>query len=254
MANTRRSYAQAEELALTTQVGGYCPLCDTSLFYEKKGRSYKAFELAHIYPLNPKLDELTELKDVKLLHPDVNHPDNIVPLCTPCHTRFDKPRTSQEYEQLASIKRKLIEKAFQRALHDEYPLEVDIARIITRLNDVTVSDDSVPLLELAAKNVDLKFNETMPMPTRRKIKHAIADYYPYIQGEFRELEFHTPVAAELIYAQVRLFYLKQKSLGLPQSTVFSNVVEWLVHTTSPATSEAAEIVASFFVQNCEVFE
>jgi len=46
----------------------------------------------------------------------VNHPDNQIPLCGRCHPRFDKPRTLKEYEELASIKQKLIDRAAQRAL------------------------------------------------------------------------------------------------------------------------------------------
>ncbi len=254
VANSRRSYSPAEELALAAQVDGYCPTCGRTLFYEKKTRLFKAYELAHVYPLNPKPEEVKELDGVALLNPDVNHPDNIVPLCTSCHTRFDKPRTREEYEELAAIKRNLIDRAVQRALNQDYPLEAEISRIIERLYSVEFNGDSTPDLELAAKSVDEKFDRTLPGPTRRKIKHAVADYYQHIRREFRELERQTPTASELIYTQVRAYYLKQKTLGLPQSAVFGNVVDWLRTTTSPQTPEAAEIVASFFVQNCEVFE
>jgi hypothetical protein len=253
MANARRSYSQAEAVALITQVGGYCPLCDRKLFYIKRSRSHRAYELAHIYPLNPREEEVEELKSVERLHSDVNHPDNLIPLCADCHTRFDKPRTVQEYEELAGLKRTLIEKALQREIQGDYPLEADIGRIINRLHNVAVPDDSAPPQELYAKDVNTKFDGTMPIPTRRKIKHAITDYYVHVKHEFRELERETQVSA-LIFSQVHTFYQKQKSLGLPQSAIFNNVVGWLISTTAPETTEAAEIVASFFIQNCEVFE
>jgi HNH endonuclease len=112
----RRSYTPAEEIALTTQVEGCCPLCGTALFYKKKGRIYRYYELAHIYPLNPKSTEAEELKDVELLSADRNGLDNQIPLCTGCHTRFDKPRTRAEYEELFRVKLGLIEHARQRAL------------------------------------------------------------------------------------------------------------------------------------------
>lgn len=117
MANDRRAYSQAEELALTTQVSGRCPLCGAPLFYVKKSRSYKAYELAHIYPLNPTAEEVEELEGVRRLHADVNHPDNQIPLCRPCHGRFDKPRTVEEYQQLAAVKQQLIARSVQQALY-----------------------------------------------------------------------------------------------------------------------------------------
>jgi DNA repair exonuclease SbcCD ATPase subunit len=132
VANARRSYTIAEEIAMIAQVDRYCPLCGRSLFYEKKSRLHKEYELAHIYPLNPKSEEVVELRGVALLNADVNHPDNILPLCTSCHTRFDKPRTREEYEKLATLKRQLIAKVIQRGLNQEYPLEADINHIIRR--------------------------------------------------------------------------------------------------------------------------
>lgn len=116
MSNARRKYTQAEEIALTTQVDSCCPLCGEGLFYEKRSGTFKNYELAHIFPLNPKLEELKELANAIRLHGDVNHPDNIIPLCTACHTKFDKPRTIDEYNKLYLLKRKVLDRANHRAL------------------------------------------------------------------------------------------------------------------------------------------
>lgn len=253
MANARRQYSPAEELALTTQVDGYCPLCDSPLFYEKRKQKFKGYELAHIYPLNPRQEELRELEGVELLSDDVNHPDNLLPLCHSCHKRFDKPRTREEYEKLESLKRALLSKAEQRALRSEVRLEAEIESIIARLHGLEPGETGTALA-LEAKKADEKFDGTLPVLVRRKIKRAIEDYYIVIQKEFRELELSNPMASELIFLQVRTFYLKQKKLGLSQALAFANVVDWLRGASNANTLEAAEIVASFFVQNCEVFE
>ncbi len=253
MANDRRQYSQAEELDLTTQVEGYCPLCDSALFYQKGSKRYKGFQLAHIYPLNPTLQEVKELEGVDLLSQDVNHPDNITPLCLQCHGQFDKPRTREEYEHLASVKRMVLSKALQRALRNENQLELEIGVIIAKLHESELEKADVALA-LDAKKADDKFDSTLPLLTRRKIKRAIEDYYNLVKREFRELERRDPTASELIFRQVRIFYLKQKQLGLPQATVYKNIVEWVQLKSGASTLEAAEIVTSFFVQNCEVFE
>jgi HNH endonuclease len=89
------------------------------MFYRKGTRTYRAYELAHIYPLNPSPAEAQELKNVEPLHSDRNDPDNLIPLCTGCHTRFDKPRTRSEYDVLSKIKSDFIERERQRALMRE---------------------------------------------------------------------------------------------------------------------------------------
>lgn len=255
MALERRTYTTAEELALTTQVDGCCPLCGTTLFYEKNGRSYRQYELAHIYPLNPKPAEAEELKDVELLSTDRNDLDNQIPLCTACHTRFDKPRTRAEYEQLFQLKRGLIERARQRALMREYPIEEGIHQIVAALGNISFDDAAEEEdLTLDPQSVDSKCQTELPELITRKIKRNVSDYYPYVRREFRALEQENPTRSQLIYSQVRTFYLKQKSLGLPKQEIYQNVVTWFLNVTKTDMIEAPEVIAAFFVQNCEVFD
>lgn len=253
MPNVRRTYTAAEELALTTQVDGRCPLCGEALFYTKGKQSYRAFEIAHIYPLNPTPEEIEELKDVTRLHPDENHPNNLIPLCRLCHVKFDKPRTAEEYVQLAAKKEQFLRRAAQQELQVKYPLENDIRRVIDGLYTQTTTLKGADL-EYDLKSLNDKFDSSLPVPTRQKITHAVTDYYQYIRGQFLEMERESPTASQLIYSQIRTFYLSQKGLGLSQPQVFGSVVQWIRVKTEPETIEAAEIIASFFVQNCEVFE
>ena len=250
----RRSYTPAEEIALTTQVEGCCPLCGTALFYKKKGRTYRYYELAYIFPLNPKPAEVEELKDVELLSADRNDLDNQIPLCTGCHTRFDKPRTRAEYEELFRVKRGLIERARQRALMREYPIEEGIHQIVVSLGNVRFEESAEEDLTLDPQTVDAKCSAAVPELIIRKIKRNVTDYYPYVKREFRVLEEEYPTKSQLIYSQVRTFYLKQKSLGLPKQEIYQNVVTWFRTVTKTDMIEAPEVIAAFFVQNCEVFD
>lgn len=253
MKNERRKYSAAEELSLTTQVDGRCPLCGSDLFYIKTSRSQKAFQLAHIYPLNPTLAEIEELKDEDRLNPDVNHPDNLIPLCLACHGKFDKPRTAEEYRELSAKKISFIRRSKQQEIQIAYQIENDIRKVIEGL----YSDDNSLIaldLEYDPKSLKDKFDKTLPLPTQQKIKHNVADFYQYIKTKFLEIERENPNSSVLIYSQVKTYYLKQKSMGIPQQEIFSNIVDWFYVKTKPQTIEAAEIVTSFFIQNCEVFE
>lgn len=196
MTNVRRTYSTAEELALTTQVDGRCPLCGEALFYPKKAKYFKGYELAHIYPLNPSAKESVELKDLPRLHSDVNHPDNLIPLCVQCHTKFDRPRTTEEYIQLVAKKQQCLRKAAQQELHAQYPLEAEVQRVVQRLHSTGVVDDLS--LEYNPKPLHDKFDSTLPIPTRQKIKHAVADYYQYVRQEFLEMERENPTVSQLI--------------------------------------------------------
>lgn len=241
-------------MSLAAQVGSYCPLCGDALFNKKRSGVFKNYELAHVYPLNPSNKEKGELNGVPRLATDVNDPANIIALCPSCHGKFDKPRTREEYLELYELKKKLLDRDGQRALFSEYPLEQELRRVIGTLNTVTFENQPDTELVLEAKSVEAKFDDTLPGPTRRKIRNAVVDYYQHIRGEFRRLELDSPMASEVIYGQVKSFYKKQKSLGLDQPQIFSNVVGWIHLHAAPKIDEAAEILAAYFVQNCEVFE
>jgi hypothetical protein len=250
----RRSYTQAEEIALTTQVEGCCPLCGEPLFYKKKSRTYRVYELAHIFPLNPKPVEAEVLKDVELLSAERNDLDNLIPLCTGCHTRVDKPRTRAEYDELSRIKRGLIERERQRALMREYPIEDGIHQIVAALGNVSFDEAANEDLSLDPRSIDAKCKSALPELIIRKIKRNVADYYPHVQREFRALEQESPTKSQLIYSQVRTFYLKQKDLGLPKTEIYQNVVAWFRNVTKTNMIEGPEAIAAFFVQNCEVLD
>jgi hypothetical protein len=252
MTNDRKTLSAAEEIALVSQVDSVCPKCGEALFHKKKGKSFKSYELAHIYPLNPTAEEALLLDGQERLGDHVNDVDNLIPLCEGCHGKFDKPRTLPEYQELLQKKKEIIARAKQKKLEYEYRLQDDIGRVVDALDDNTFPSS----VELAfdAKALEDKFNDTMPSQTRRKIHHNVSDYFVHVRQRFQKLDRERPGTAVLISSQVKTFYLAQKQHGWSQQQIFAGVVSWIVVKTKPKTQEAAEIVASFFVQNCEVFE
>ena len=253
MNNKRKSFSPAQNVALVTQVNRVCPLCDTPLFYMKNGASYKKYEIAHIYPLNPKADEIQLLKDEERLSEDLNHEDNLIPLCKICHDKLDKPRTVEEYKNLKRIKQSLIKISEQQDLWQQYQIENDIKLVIESLylDDLPCAGCEI---DFVPKEVDRKLNESISKPTKRKIRNNVADYYISIKSKFASIDRENPDSANLISTQIKSYYLKQNRLGLSQQEIFANIVDWIHTKTHPETNDAAEIIASFFVQNCEIFE
>lgn len=254
MASRRRKLSSADEISLITQVSRSCPLCGESIFYTKEsGRTQKGYQIAHIYPLNPKDEETVLLGGEEKLANDPNHVDNLIPLCLKCHGKFDKPRTKEEYRELLSQKMTFIRREQIQSLQAEYPLEREIRKIMSALYDDDL-DTNTADISYDPKTLDQKLDDSITRPTSRLIRHHVSDYFQYIRRKLLEVESESPTAAELISSQVRTYYVSQKALALSQEEVFKNMVGWMVSKTDPSTADAAEIVAAFFVQNCEVFE
>ena len=252
MSNPRKKYSDAQNVALLAQVSRVCPLCAELLFYKKRGKSFKNYELAHIYPLNPTNEEKQLLQDEERLSDDVNDEDNIIPLCEICHGKFDKPRTVEEYRTLLLLKKKLIDRSGQEAIWKRYTIEDEISQIIEAIYD-DPELDNVADIDFTPKEVDEKLDSTISRPTKLKIKGNVREYYIFIRKKFSELDSVNSDFSEIISLQIKTYYLKQKNMGIDQQAIFENIVAWIYAKTKPKTNDAAEIMASFFIQNCEVF-
>ena len=58
----------------------------------------------------------------------------------------------------------------------------------------------------------------------------------------------------MICSEVKAAYLSIKKMTDDQNIIFNKMVEWLKFKTQEITNDACEIVISYFIQNCEVFD
>ena len=251
MEKVRRAIPQNEQLILHSEVSGVCPLCPTTLMYEKNGRKQKGFEIAHIYPLNPLPKEVILLKDEERLNSDLDHGDNLVCLCNPCHKRYDKDKTVEEYRELLKIKKDILKRKKEQEIWSKTSIEIQIYQIIELLveQDLDFEDN----LEYSPKTIDDKTNESITALTKRKIHQNVQDYFYKISAKFKELDFEEPMTTEIISSQIKTHYLLLKKQGTNQKEIFDAMVTWLQKQTKQDSREASEIIISYFIQNCEVF-
>ena len=248
----RPTISKPLEVALCAQVDSSCPNCAKPLFKRKGKAMYREYEIAHIYPLHPTAIELELLKGLEQLSADPNHEHNLIPLCFSCHNIYDNPKTVEGYLALVEKKKDLIKKSEQQEIFQQYHLEQEIIEVINSLlNDD--ADFGEPV-SLEAKTIDAKLNSTIKPLTKKKIKGNVASFYLFVRERFAEMERLSPSKAILIAQQVKSFYMKQKSLSLSQQEIFQNTVSWIRSKFNNTSQEAAEVIAAFYVQNCELFE
>lgn len=252
MSEKRKKPTDNLEIILHSQVGNICPLCTKPLTEKKKKNIIKKSEIAHIYPLNPTPEETNVLKEEEILNPDLNHEDNLIPLCFDCHNRYDKNKTAEEYRILISIKKQLINQDIQKSIWHQYALQKEIIEIIDELLKIDAS--SLIKLSYESKKIDEKLNDTITQITKRKIHLNVQDYFQLIKDKLSNIERESPTKAELLSMQIKTFYLLQKDEGKSQELVYKNISNWIMHKTNQASIDSSEILAAFFIQNCEIFE
>ncbi|MCT4661861.1 MAG: HNH endonuclease [Tissierellales bacterium] len=252
MADNRREFSNNEKMLLFNEVGGRCPLCGKVLSYKKKKNIYKAFEVAHIYPANPRPEEEVLLENEGRLSEDVNDLKNVIAVCRICHKKFDTPRTIEEYRQWMRLKRKLLQDAAIRDTYEIFNIEEDIKVILEKLNDEKIEVELVQLSYDSLK-IDEKANETLPFAIKRTVKNDVVDYFDYIRRNFISMNQEQPYKFETLASQVKTFYLKCMQINQNQERVYDSLVEWLNEKTNGYSKRACEIVIAFFIQDCEVF-
>lgn len=251
MGKKRRKITPNELLILHSEVDGVCPLCPTTLIYEKNGKNQKGFEVAHIYPLNPLPKEIILLKNEEKLNSDSDHSDNLICLCNPCHKRYDKDKTVEEYRELVKKKKDILKRKKEQEIWAKTSIEKEIFEIIELLvyQDLEFEDN----LEYNPKTIDDKSNESITVLTKRKIHKNVQDYFYKISSKFKELDFLKPMTTEIISSQIKTHFLLLKSQGNNQKEIFEAMVSWLQKQTKQDSREASEIIISYFIQNCEIF-
>ena len=61
---SRKRATENLESIFLDEVHSLCPICGKYLLEEKNGKTVKKYEIAHIYPLSPKPEQLKTLKNV----------------------------------------------------------------------------------------------------------------------------------------------------------------------------------------------
>lgn len=250
--DNRRKFNDTEKMVLFNEVSGRCPICGKKLTYTKKNMPLRKFEIAHIYPANPRPEEIILLQDEERLSEDVNSLDNVIAVCRDCHKVFDTPRTVEEYRKWFSLKTNLINNAKIKDTYELFTIEEEIAVILEKINSSEYEFEAVEL-SLESLQIDQKVNSTLNYITKRTIKDDVVNYFSYIRSQFVEMDKNTPFMFETIAVQIKSFYTKCKQIEQDQQRLYETLVEWLNEKTDNYSKRACEIVIAYFIQDCEVF-
>lgn len=212
----------------------------------------KLFEIAHIYPNSPHPHETILLKDEERLGSDVDSEDNLIALCRDCHKIFDNPRTVEGYREMVSIKKELQRLSNLQKSWFDNSIDEEINSVILSLASYS-GDEILEELSLDAIEVDKKADDTLNGLVKLKIKNNVKYFYTEIKSKFAELDKSVPYTSDTIYSQVKTYYVKLKKNGLNQTQMFSALTEWINNRSTCKNTEVAEMLVSFFVQNCEVY-
>jgi len=249
----RANVGDTIKMSLLCEVQGICPLCKRDLVVNRKKKKTRVFDVAHIYPLNPTEHEKDILKDEELLSQDVDCEDNFIALCKECHKIYDTQKTILEYRQLVEIKKIINKVKILTETWDKQTLHKDIARVadtISKLNHNQIKDTE---LSYDALKLTDKKDDSFDITNEIKVSQYILSFFVPIRESLRKLEKEEKAKSVFICSQVRSYYTLLLMQNFDQNDIFEKLCDWFMTNTGIIDRSKAEVLVSYFIQNCEVF-
>ena len=175
-----------------------------------------------------------------------------IALCKDCHYDYDKNKTKEKYNKLLNIKKNLEKQYSVKNELSECNLEVEISKVLLIFKDLKDEDLEGLTLNYNAVRIKQKIGDSC-LILRNKIEYNVVLYFKFIQEKLNNLCECSNTDFELISLNIRNVYLKSKKKGLDQEKIFDMMINWIV-SKAQCSQIAAEILISFFVQNCEVYD
>lgn len=235
------------------EVGGLCPLCGKKLLIQKGKRANKRYQIAHIYLNSPNNHQKMELDGLERLGETCEDFENKIALCRDCHSSFDDYTTKEEYLKIVQLKKQLLQANEMQTNLSAEEVEEELLSIIEKLSVITEEDLRDINLKYKGIKVADKIKEEYFL-LKRKIEFNVCTYYNFIQENMKIMSDKTQFNFDLLASTIKKAYLKASKITENQVMIFNMLVSWLESKITQVSRESCEIMISFFVQNCEVFD
>jgi hypothetical protein len=235
------------DMYLLMEAGGVCPLCRKSLIGEKDADdAVSLYRVVSVYPKNA-----DQLGDAVVTPINLTARDNCAVLCLDHANAYETNTTRNDYLRLRAAKETLRRNYLAQDTTDRMFLEGQIAVVIRRIAAAGVSDLTEELSMNALCIADKITNDNVPLITKTK-SYAVS-YYNFIKAVFSGLEREGKLSFDDVAQDVQSCYKKLLSRNLTQGEIFTQITNWFKGKANSNDDLACEIIAAFFVQNCEVF-
>ena len=235
------------------EVGGYCPLCGKMLIVKKNKRISKNYQIAHIYPNSPNEHQRQELAGLERLGISCEDFENKIALCRDCHALFDDHTTKEEYLKIISIKKQLLQENTTQASISTEDIETELLLIMEKLSEAGDEEISKQALNYKGIKIVDKLEDNYVL-LRRKIEFNVCTYFGLIKENMKNLSDENRFNFDLVASEVKTAYLKASAGASDKGIIFNSLVKWMKSKIPQASDEGCEIMVSFFVQNCEVYD
>jgi hypothetical protein len=211
-------------LVLLTETGGKCQKCGRLLGIKKEGNDVNYAKVVH----------LSETDDVVL--------------CVDCEREI---QSASEEDKLAllSDKHYLENLMVARDATSRYMLEKQIEEVLREVHLMDVTDDT--RLKIEPVKVEKKVTEKR---LKERVLFDVRQLYEGVNNALDRLAGENKLNVDKFAKNIKRMYEDASESLTSQSDIYYMLVETLFEKTGRKYREACEIIISYFVQRCEVFD
>ena len=214
----------AHSLVLLAETGGKCQKCGRVLGIKKEG------------------NDVNFAKVVRL-----SETDEVV-LCVECEREIQN--ASEEVKlALLSEKHDLEVLMAARDATSRYTIEKQIEQVLREVDLMDVTDDTQ--LKIEPVKVENKITEKR---LKERVLFDVRRLYQGVNDALDRLAGENKLTVDKFAKSVKRMYEDASESHISQSAIYNLLVETLFEKTGRKYREACEIIISYFVQRCEVFD
>ena len=220
---------------LLNEADDYCPFpgCGKALTVTNNGKAVPSYEISLID---------------KAKSPTI---ENLIALCPKCYATYLVDDSKSITKELQGIKTILLTRKYGARLLDDLPMEKGIVGVIRKVKNLKEKD----LLDasLDPKDIKQKLNPADNYALYMTVNHYVTTYFIRITEIFVNLDKRGEIDYDEIQNQMRAIYKKLKKNKKTNVEIFNQIAE-KIHRVSLQDDIYCQIIVSFFIQKCEVFD
>lgn len=220
---------------LLNEAGHHCPFpgCGRNLTKSGNGKTVDAYEVAVID---------------KKKAPEIQ---NLLALCPQCHATYFLDDTAKSCKGLVEVKRLLVTHASAVSMLDNLPLEAGIVGVIKKIRKLKEKD--LVDASLDPKEIKQKVKPSDDLALYSQVNMFVSMYFLKIREIMMNLDKRGEIDYDEIQDQMRAIYKRLKKAQKPKTEIFNEIVA-KVQKVSLQENLYCQIIVSYFIQSCEVFD
>ena len=220
---------------LRNEAGDCCPFpgCGRALFITNGDKAIPSYEVCIID--KGKGDSIT----------------NLIALCPNCYAVYSVDTDKAKTRELNAVKKILLGHKESARLLDNLPLEKGIIAVISRIRKLDEKDLEDATLD--PKEIKQKLIRSESYALYKTANDYVSTYYVRLREIMVNLDKRGEIDYDEIQDQMKALYRRLKKTKKSREEIFNEIVE-KIHRVTLQEALYCQIVVSYFIQSCEVFD